>query len=563
MFKYTNAFTNRSGDSLPGYFARLYDAGGNLVSIYADASETPISTVSGVANAALSDENGMFRWYVANGTYDIRFYDANDVFVSVETGVPMFEASGVYTDLSASTGATLVGSTGSITVQASLDARPTAATLAASGGAALVGNQLPAGSDLAIQPVSDFINNSVLMPSQFAGTPEQRLVRAMTEAGTARPTIGQTVQIPRGIIPVSAPFNLNNRAMIKGVNRRGSVIQADPAHSGPSMVTVINGTTSTFDNRLEELTLDCNEVASLSGVISSAWQEGGGLRDVLIQKFRGYGVDIVQTYGGVSALWMENSEFMGSPSGSLACIRVTDPSAVSSFILQMASLSLVGAGVVAAPGGEPQQAAARAMMPVCIDIVNGSTTSVGVHVEVCERGFRLDGNGDHIIIGAKGSAPNGVNNAGVGTLVEVAATFTGSLRMIGCRRNGSINLLKDLRTGGLGTIQYDTDVWITPDQPVGKGAIVASASIDGSGTPAVTKGFGIASITDNGTGDYTVTLTRSAQNSADFSVFASMNANGWVQCALNGVDSVRVKCFNGSGGAIDVNELKILVVRVA
>lgn len=138
MFKYTNAFTNRSGDSLSGYFARLFDASGNQVDIFADASGTPIITVSGVANAALSDENGMFRWYVANGTYDIRFYDANDVFKSVEVGVPMFEASGVYTDLSASTGAALVGAT-SGTVQGSLNARPTSATLAASGGAALVG----------------------------------------------------------------------------------------------------------------------------------------------------------------------------------------------------------------------------------------------------------------------------------------------------------------------------------------------------------------------------------------------------------------------------------------
>lgn len=109
MFKYTNAFTNRSGDSLPGYFARLYDSGGNLVSIYADASETPISTVSGVADAALSDENGMFRWFVANGTYDIRFYDANNVFISVETGVPMVDADALTTDLAASGGAALVG----------------------------------------------------------------------------------------------------------------------------------------------------------------------------------------------------------------------------------------------------------------------------------------------------------------------------------------------------------------------------------------------------------------------------------------------------------------------
>ena len=94
MFKYVNAFTNRSGDSLPGYYARLFDSDGNQADLFADASGTPIATISGVANAALSDENGMFRWYIANGTYDIRFYDANDVFVApAEIGVQMFEAS--------------------------------------------------------------------------------------------------------------------------------------------------------------------------------------------------------------------------------------------------------------------------------------------------------------------------------------------------------------------------------------------------------------------------------------------------------------------------------------
>lgn len=92
MFKYVNAFTNRSGDSLPGYFARLYDSTGTEVDIYADNNGTPISTVSGVANAALSDENGMFRWYVESGLYDIKFYDANDTFVASEPGVPMFDA---------------------------------------------------------------------------------------------------------------------------------------------------------------------------------------------------------------------------------------------------------------------------------------------------------------------------------------------------------------------------------------------------------------------------------------------------------------------------------------
>ncbi|KTE23153.1 MULTISPECIES: glycosyl hydrolase family 28-related protein [unclassified Sphingopyxis] len=109
MYKYVNAFTNRSGDSLPGYFARLYDNTGTEVDIFADNNGTPISTVSGVSNAALSDDNGMFRWYVANGIYDIKFYDANDTFVTSEAGVPMYDSGAVLDDLAETTGAGSVG----------------------------------------------------------------------------------------------------------------------------------------------------------------------------------------------------------------------------------------------------------------------------------------------------------------------------------------------------------------------------------------------------------------------------------------------------------------------
>lgn len=109
MYKYVNAFTNRSGDSLPGYFARLYDSTGTEVDIFADNNGTPISTVSGVANAALSDDNGMFRWYVANGIYDIKFYDANDTFVTSEAGVPMYDSGAVVAELASSTGGEMVG----------------------------------------------------------------------------------------------------------------------------------------------------------------------------------------------------------------------------------------------------------------------------------------------------------------------------------------------------------------------------------------------------------------------------------------------------------------------
>ncbi|MGN7930313.1 hypothetical protein [Sphingopyxis sp. 22461] len=165
MYQYLNAFINRSGDALPGYFARLYDSDGNQVDIFADESGTPISTISGVANAALSDENGMFRWFVANGTYDMRFYDANDVFVSVETGVPMVNAASVVVDLSAETGATLVG-TPTGTVQDDIDARPTTAVLAAPTGGGMVGYSA-LGTGAAPRTLDQLINSLPVMVDDY------------------------------------------------------------------------------------------------------------------------------------------------------------------------------------------------------------------------------------------------------------------------------------------------------------------------------------------------------------------------------------------------------------
>lgn len=102
MFKYYDALLNRSGDALAGYFVRLFDASGNQVTIYADAGGTAISTESGVANAAKSDENGMVRFFVENGTYTLRSYDASDTFQAAETGIPMYDA-GILTGANVST----------------------------------------------------------------------------------------------------------------------------------------------------------------------------------------------------------------------------------------------------------------------------------------------------------------------------------------------------------------------------------------------------------------------------------------------------------------------------
>lgn len=424
------------------------------------------------------------------------------------------------------------------------------AALASSTGGALVGNQLTAGANLRTQTLTEFIEGGLLMQSQFDGTDAERLTRAITEAAATRDGgAGQTVLLPRGEFEVSATFNLDNRAAVEGVSKRGTIIKAAAGHAGTWMVTVDNGTSSMFDNRLEKLTLDCNSVAGMGAVDSDAWQEGGGLRDVLILGFRTYGVRFENMDGGAAVCRISDTEIFGSSSNCTAGIIVNDPSLTGSFQLDIEQTTLAGGGALATS------------MPRAIDVTAGSINVRASHVENCTTGIYLDGNGNHTIIGLTGASSDG----GVGSLVEIASTFTGSLTMIGCQRNGATNFLKDNRTAGYGTIAYDIPyLRIDPEPALFLGGAAACVTIDGTGTPSVSKGFGVSSITDNGTGDYTINLTRSAPSSANFACFASTNSGiGSVRCDLNGVNSVRVRTFDAAGAAADVNELHLLVVRDA
>jgi hypothetical protein len=423
-------------------------------------------------------------------------------------------------------------------------------TLSGSEGSDMVGNRLKAGSGLRVQTVSEWIAEGPLMLSQFEGDDQERLVAAIREGASWRGNaLGHAVQLGRGELNLSAPFNIENRVTLRGLNKRGSRIKATPDHSGAFMMTVENGGSSMFDNGIEHLTLDCNNVAGLGGVDSQAWQDGGGLRNVLIEKFRAVGVQLRGMDGGAAFCRIADSEFFGSPQGCAAGIRLNDALAWQAFQLVISTTTVAG-------GGKTDNRA----MPRAIDVVRGSLRVHSSHVENCATGIYLDGTGDHLIEGLRGASSAG----GVTNLVEIAPGFKGTLRMRNCIRNGAVNLLKDNRPGGLGTISYDTDVTIRNEPEAAQGAILASANIDGTGTPRITKGFGISGVQRKGVGDYVVVMTRSTQTANDFSVFATTNhGTGNVRCDLTGVNSVRLRCFDAANNPVDVNELKLLVVRVA
>lgn len=517
-----STFFDRDGTPLESGYVYIgqtgMDARTNPIQVYLDDALTitidqPIRTLAGYP----AYQGGPIQLFVAEPAFTCTVLDKNQVSVFANMEMEIFEGA---------------------------DFR---ALLAGAGGAALVGNQLPFGVDLAIQPVSDFINNNVLMPSQFAGTAEQQILAAIDEANQSRNGgLGQTVLLPRGETEMTASFNVGNRCSLIGVNKRGSRLIADAAHTGPYMVTVINGTTSTFDNALERMTLDCNDVAGLGGVVADAWQEGGGLRNVLIQKFRTYGAYVRNGYGGAATLLIDGSELFGSAvAAATAGIYVEEVSIISNFLVHVTNSTITGGP------GTP--------MSYGIYVENDSLHCHVVHFEEAVSGIYLDGGGNHVLIGVTGAST-------VTNVVEIASTFTGSVTMIGCFRGGATNLLKDNRAAGFGTIAVDRDIRIDTRPPLALGSIMAAGVLNGA-TVTLTKGYGLASVVRTAAvpaGSYDLTLTTTAQTANDWAPFASSNGfEGNVRCTNIGVDSVRIETFNAAGALTDVNQIKFQVVRVA
>lgn len=92
MYHYVNNLQTRAGDALVGYYVKLKDSNGNYATLYADENSTPIISVSGVANAAKTDEEGMYDLWVADSIYDVEFFDTDELTTLVRRlpGVPLF-----------------------------------------------------------------------------------------------------------------------------------------------------------------------------------------------------------------------------------------------------------------------------------------------------------------------------------------------------------------------------------------------------------------------------------------------------------------------------------------
>jgi hypothetical protein len=108
--------------------------------------------------------------------------------------------------------------------------------------------------------------------------------------------------------------------------------------------------------------------------------------------------------------------------------------------------------------------------------------------------------------------------------------------------------------------------YTVPAETLARGACRAWCNFNGTGTVAIRASFNVSSITDNGTGDYTVNFT-TAMVDADYSAIATGDSN---EFAGNNVvvgardlaaSSVRIIVHFGGSGFIDRQDNFVAIFR--
>jgi hypothetical protein len=97
-----------------------------------------------------------------------------------------------------------------------------------------------------------------------------------------------------------------------------------------------------------------------------------------------------------------------------------------------------------------------------------------------------------------------------------------------------------------------------PTDTVVDGSAKAWVNFNGTGTVAIRRAFNVSSITDNGTGDYTVNFT-SAMSDANYAISGSCAESGaggrWLMvsaAAAQTTSTFRMTTFNNSNAAADL-----------
>lgn len=243
---------------------------------------------------------------------------------------------------------------------------------------------------------------------------------ALTEAAeTTSSGIGGIVYLPRGTFRLGSQITIPNKVRLTGVARSASVLKANAGIApATGLVRLGDGTGTVFGTRLENLTVDCNNVAASIGVYSTEANEQSGVRDCVVTGFRTNGIKF--SGASVQHAFIEGSEVYGSASGATSGIYLTG----TGGIIYLNRLTVNG----------------NIASPMTHSIHNEDDVAAwGIHGEYATNLLFFD-------TGAVGTAVNIFGHSSITSCVNIAAGASNGIFVAGVYTNGATNSVLDSRS---------------------------------------------------------------------------------------------------------------------
>ena len=206
-------------------------------------------------------------------------------------------------------------------------------------------------------------------------------------------SFGGQVVLPAGVISVSLSVSLRNRVRLVGAGKRSTVIKASASFSGTYVLYMDDDAAFGFDSRVERLTIDCNGVASLSGIRGRTLQEGSGASSVLVKNYRTYGIHLSRNTAAdrdcANTHW-DDLEFHCDTAGATAGMYAEQPGTGGQNLVSRVTCNSNGA----------------TNQTYGLDLQSGYWTLRGIHSEKSTTAVRLGANSSGVTMGL--SAGTGV-----------------------------------------------------------------------------------------------------------------------------------------------------------
>lgn len=278
---------------------------------------------------------------------------------------------------------------------------------------------------------------------------------------------GQVVRMPVGTFLISNTITLPNRVVVAGANGRGTVIKPHSSFTDDYMFHAVNGTSSMFGSRLEDIYIDARGFNMTAVIWSQAWQDTCGMRRVVVQwdGTTPSGLRYTDGYGGAWLLPIWECEFFGdSTAANDVGILIEQVSLVGGFALDLRATTINGS--VTNP------------LSIGIRMVNDSAFISHYHVEYVVDAISMEGAG-HLTADHVTGSSNGTTN-----LVNIGASADSRISCRNLFPNGATGSSVVNNVSGRNVLASD-GVVTSYEFPISKFSTYVSADINnvtGNGT---------------------------------------------------------------------------------